>query len=72
MTMNDAHEHGFVEDGYERARAAIEPKVRAQVSAEYGERLKNASSSEQARLRKEMAQEIERRIDAQSPPDAIY
>ena len=70
--MSDAHEHGFVVDGYKRARAAVESKIRAQVRREYGDRLTNASSAEQARLEKEMIDEIERRIDAQAPPDVLY
>jgi len=72
ISMSGAADQGFLADGYHRARAAVEPRIRAQVRSEYRDRLNNASSAERARLEKEMADEIKRRIDAQAPPDALY
>jgi hypothetical protein len=62
----------FVEYGYQLARAALEPGIRAAVAAEFAERLAVASLSERWRLRREMAREIERRLRKMAPPDALY
>jgi hypothetical protein len=62
----------FVEDGYERAYDPIEPIVRAAVLDDYAERLRHASFVGRLFLRLEINREIERRIHAQAPPDALY
>lgn len=60
--------NGFVADGYERTREAI----RAQVEAEYAEQLKKASPEEAARLKPQMAREIEERLRTKAPREALY
>lgn len=70
--MAQADDSGFVADGCERAHDAIEPAIRAQVEQEYTDRLKAASPFQRYRLRRELNKEIQRRIDAQAPPDALY
>lgn len=62
----------IVANGYARAYAAIEPGVRAEVQAEYAERLQNASFFSRVWIRWEMKREIRRRIDRSAPPDALY
>lgn len=62
----------FVADGYSRAYAAIEPGVRAEVQAEYADRLQNASFFGRIWIRWEMNREIRRRVDQSAPPDALY
>jgi hypothetical protein len=64
--------HHFIEYGYQLARAAFEPEIRAAVVAEFAERLAVASLIERWRLRREMAREIERRLRQTAPPDALY
>lgn len=61
---------GFVADGHDRAERGI----RAQVEAEYAERLKlkQATREEEARLRLAMQREMESRMDREAPPDALY
>ena len=61
-----------VADGYERARSACEPELRAQVTAEYAERLANASFWKQWWLRWEMRREVVRRVHEKAPPYALY
>ncbi len=67
----DVH-NGFVADGYERARDANQPIVRAEVEREFAAKLRNASSADQKRIRGEIECEIERRLNALAPPDALY
>jgi len=62
----------FVEDGHERASAALESVVCAEVQAEYASRLQDASAAKRMMLRIEIRREIRRRIDAQAPSDALY
>lgn len=65
--------HPFVADGYRRARAALESKVRAEVTSEYAERIAQASFFERIRLSFEMHRVIRRRVQDQAPPpDALY
>ena len=64
--------HGFVADGCRRARAAIEPQVRAEVQREFASELENASFLKRVRLRRQMEREIQRRVEAMAPPDALY
>ncbi len=71
--MGEDRSEGIVADGYNRACAALEPAIRAEVRKEFAERLENASFLERLRLRREMAAEIERRVRAKAPPpDALY
>jgi hypothetical protein len=62
----------FVADGYERARAASEPEIVAQVEAEFAERLRTAAFWGRLWLKREMRREIERRIEARAPSGALY
>jgi len=72
--MSDRHNsrQGIVADGHRRAVRALEPVVRAEVEAEYADRLAAVPRWKRARLRREMQQEIERRIAERAPPDALY
>jgi len=72
--MPDRHNsrQGIVADGHRRAVRALEPVVRAEVEAEYADRLTAAPRRERARLRREMRRETERRIAERAPPDALY
>ncbi len=62
----------FVADGYDRARDANEPIIRAEVESEFVVRLSNASNAERKRIRGEIEREIEERLNALAPPDALY
>ena len=64
--------NGFVEDGYNRACSALEPQIRAEVSAEYEERLKCSGFWERRRIEREIEREITRRVHEKAPPDALY
>ncbi len=64
--------NGFVDDGYERARDANQPIVRADVEREFAVRLSNASTADQKRIHREIEREIEKRLNALAPPDALY
>ncbi len=70
-TKHNADSH-FVNDGYSRAYQAVGEQVSAEVKQQFAERLQQASFFERFRIRHEMAQEIERRIHATAPPDALY
>ncbi|REK17996.1 MAG: hypothetical protein DWQ37_05605 [Planctomycetota bacterium] len=67
-----ANSNGFVQDGFERARAAAEPEIRAQVVAEYAERLEAASSWKKYWLWRAIDREVETRLARQAPPGALY
>ena len=70
--MSDQDHQYFVEDGHDRARTAIEAKIRAEVQREYANQVNKASFWERQRRRREMDREVERRIDLVAPPDAVY
>ena len=70
MTHED--DAGIIEDGCEHAYKGTEQGIRAQVESEYADRLKAASVVGRLKLRYELEKEIQRRIDDQSPPDALY
>ena len=70
--MTQADDTRFVQDGSQRAHDAIEPAIRAQVEPEYADRLKAATLIQRYMLHRELNKEIQRRIDAQAPPDALY
>jgi hypothetical protein len=63
---------GIVADGHRRAVRALEPVVRAEVEAEYAERLAAASRWKRALLKQEIRREIERCIAERAPRDALY
>jgi hypothetical protein len=62
----------IVVDGDARAASALEPVVRAEVAAEYAERLQHANFWQRWWLQREMEREIARRIDERAPPHALY
>ncbi len=64
--------NGFIADGYERARAANEPIVRAEVESEYSAKLNGAAAADQRRIRRELEAEIRKRLDRRAPPNALY
>ena len=72
MREQESREQRFVEGGWKNARTATEPLVRAEVEAEYAERLKEASPWRRFWLRREMEREIRRRTNAAAPRDALY
>ncbi len=62
----------FVEDGYLRARKALEPMIRAEVESEFQAELEQAAFLERLRIRRKIKLDIERRIHDVAPPDALY
>ena len=62
----------FVEDGFWRARVAIEPVIRAEVRKEYAERLDAAKLGTKAMVWAEMEREVARRLETKAPSDALY
>ena len=65
--------HGFVADGHARARNANKQVVRAEVELEFADQFNNASTAGQKkRIRVEIEREIEKRLNALAPPDALY
>jgi hypothetical protein len=59
-------------DGQSRAHAAIEPRVRAAVEAEFAERWQAASLWRRFWLRREITGEVERRLEQAAPSHAVY
>lgn len=66
------HKHHFLEDGCDRAQAAISETIRTEVEQEFREQLAAASWLERLRLRHTMRREVRQRIHRQAPADAIY
>lgn len=64
--------NGFVADGYDRARDANEPIIGAEVESEFAVRPSAASNAERKRIRGEIEREIEERLNALAPRDALY
>jgi hypothetical protein len=62
----------FVVDGWWRARKALEPVVRAEVRKEYDEPLATAKWGTKVLIWREMEREVNRRIEAKAPGDALY
>jgi hypothetical protein len=62
----------IIAGGFRRATNSLEPIVRAEVHAQYAEELQAASFIGRLLLKLEMNREIERRVHAQAPPDALY
>ena len=72
MSIRRNKKHGFVADGYRRAKRGAEEHIRLQVEEEFAERLQYATDDEEATLRREMEKEIKRRVSRITPPDALY
>ncbi len=70
--MNASRESRIVVDGCSRARAAAEPKVRADVERQYADRLATASMIQRWRLKLEMKKQIAEQLAKIAPPDALY
>jgi hypothetical protein len=62
----------FAHGGCQRACAALEPNVRAEVAKEYVQRLAQATVWQRWQLDREMEREIKRRIRRRAPPGALY
>ncbi len=62
----------FVADGYDRAREASEPIVRAEVEREFAAELQSAAESIRVQVRSRMEREVQRRLDRIAPRDALY
>ena len=72
MRKRQQKNHGFVADGYRRAKRAAAEHIRPQVEQEYADRLQHATDDERTTLRREMEEEIKQRINKIAPPDALY
>jgi uncharacterized membrane protein len=70
--MKTSHESGYVADGCERARAAIEPQIRAAVERQYASRIATASIIQRWRLKRQMNRQIAERLAHIAPPNALY
>lgn len=66
------HKRHFLEDGCDRAQAAISETIRAEVEQEFREQLAAASWIERLRLRHTIRREVRQRINRQAPADALY
>lgn len=62
----------IVADGFWRARAANTPRIRAEVEAEFSERVNAAAFAERIKLKAEMRREIARRLEKAAPRAALY
>ena len=62
----------FVAYGCSRAKAALEPDIRAKVALEFEERLKMPGPQHAHALLKEMEREIKHRVQRMAPADALY
>lgn len=62
----------FVADGRARAAMALKGKIAAEVEAEFAERLEKATPYQRIRLKLNMVREINRRLEKEAPPDALY
>jgi hypothetical protein len=62
----------FLVDGCTRARSEAEPVIRAQMVAEYAERVEAADAWGRFWLRREMEREIRARVEKLAPRDALY
>jgi hypothetical protein len=70
--MTRKYEGRFVADGYRRARSALEPKIRAEVEAEFADERKAAGWIRRWFVQRKIKSEIRRRIHAEAPPEAHY
>jgi hypothetical protein len=62
----------IIVDGCDRARKAIEPRVRLEVEAEFEERLRAATFWQRSRVKQQIQAEIERRVARQAPQHGLY
>jgi hypothetical protein len=62
----------FLDDGYYRAQVAAAAEIRAQVVAEYSERLAAAGLWASFWLWQEIKREIRSRVDKKAPPYGRY
>jgi len=62
----------FVDDGYHRARTALQQEVQREVHAEYAERLQQASFFERLKIKRKIRREINRRVLARANPSSLY
>jgi hypothetical protein len=65
-------ESEFIYDGIDRADSAAEPRVRAQVEAEYAQRLAAAGPWGRYWLRRAITREIRRRVRQLAPELGLY
>lgn len=72
MARRPGSANGFVADGYERLRRALQPQIRAEVEREFAERLHAADFWQRLLIGREISREIERRLREAAPPDALY
>lgn len=70
--MKTSRESGVVADGYDRARAAAESAIRAEVERQYAGRIANASVIQRWLLKREMNKLIAKRVSQIASPDALY
>lgn len=63
---------GIACDGLIHMWSALDPGIRAEVEAEFAERLANASSWRKVTLQRQMRREIDRRMRQQCSVDGIY
>lgn len=70
--MSGLYESRFVADGCERARAAAEPQIRADVERQYASRIAAASLIHRWRLKREMNKQIAKLVAQVAPPDALF
>lgn len=63
---------GFHADGYESLVDKHLDEVRPQVELEFAARLEEAGWLKRWRIKKQMENEITKRLDALAPPDALY
>ena len=62
----------IVNDGCDRLRNEREPTIRAEVELKFADQMANASWSQRRKIRKVMKAEIQSRLDAVAPPEALY
>lgn len=72
MVQNKLSPPGIIPSGCRRARKASAPAVRAEVENEYASRMREADPKQKRALQRELEKEIERRLKAQAPHDALY
>ncbi len=64
--------NGIVADGYERAWSANIGAVRAEVEKEFAERMARAGFRERRKLRREIEEEVRRRMERKAPPWGLH
>jgi hypothetical protein len=63
---------GFVADGWNRARTAVEAAARINVQQRYAVKIEAATPAERTSLQAELEREIARRVAEQAPRWALY